>query len=122
MGRRICRSVYFLGGRLEIGIRCLKDIWYELLRIAVNNRKPGTLHLNHYPVTFFEYMVETVEVYGIGLDCTGRNGPGLFKSLSKSSANDVVGNHQFITCHFLILGILLRIDIDQFYYPVGICA
>ena len=40
----------------------LENIWYKLLRIAVDEREPGTLHLYHQAMSLFEYMVDLVQV------------------------------------------------------------
>ena len=37
------------------------DVWYEGLGVAVVEREPGALHLNHYRVALFEDVIHGME-------------------------------------------------------------
>src|SRR6187402_185938 len=99
MRRLLARSKYPLRGLLKIGILCEEDIRHELLRIAVDEREPGALHLDHDPVSFLEHVVVGRESDLVMLYRIRRNRLRLFKTIAITSAEDVARDHKFVSAH-----------------------
>ena len=59
------RAKYFLGRRHIIRISRLKNVFDELLRVAIVKREPGALHLHHNAMTFQKGVVVRVKVDGV---------------------------------------------------------
>src|SRR6185503_4197117 len=97
----------------------LEDIRDILLRVAVNNRKPGTLHLDHNPVTFFIYMIDIVEINYKLLRLIGCERGRLAKTFSEKTAEYFHGNGELAATHRQRPG-LVGVNVDQFDDPVGI--
>ena len=55
--RKTLGAINALGGLLVVGLLRLKNIGNEFLRVAVNDGKPGALHLHHDAVAFLEDVV-----------------------------------------------------------------
>ena len=55
--RKPFRTVDALRGLLVVGFLRLKNVGNEFLRVAVDNGKPGALHLHHDAMAFLEHMV-----------------------------------------------------------------
>src|SRR5579863_5736950 len=121
-GRKFLRSVDPLCRFLIIGILSLENVGKEFLRVAVVDRKPGALYLDHDAVSFFENVILRVQIDGVGLDFVRSDGFGLFKRFAETAAEDFVGDHQFVAGKLPVAGILLRIDIDKFDHPIAVRA
>lgn len=52
----------------EITILCRENIGHVFLRIAIDQREPGALDLDHDPVAFSEPVVDIMQIYG---ECFG---------------------------------------------------
>src|ERR1043165_2578399 len=46
----------FLRCRLKVSVSRLENVRYKLLRVSIDNRKPGALHLHHNTVALLESM------------------------------------------------------------------
>src|SRR5436190_20053053 len=97
----------------------LKDIRDIPLRVAVNNRKPGTLYLDHNPVTFFKHMIDIVEINYKLFGFIRYKRRWLAEAFPEAAPEYFHGNRELVATHRQRPG-LVRINIDQFYDPVGI--
>src|SRR5262245_39342258 len=74
-----------LGGFLEVGGEGLGDL-HELLRIAVGEGEPRTLHLDHDAVTRAEGVGDVGHGEGDAIRFAGLEGDGLFEALAEFTA------------------------------------
>src|SRR5262249_35528838 len=93
------------------GLR-FEDVAHEFLRVAVIEREPSALDLHHDAVTFLEYVIRGVQVYGKRRDGVWRDWLGLFERVAIAAAENFVGNHQFESGKLPILRHAFGIDID----------
>jgi hypothetical protein len=107
----------------------------EGLRIQVDQREPGALHLHHDAVAAAEGVVDVAEVVAERLDLARHEGSGfskLLRNLPRSGlprtscwkpAVVAVGAPTSLPRLRALAGrILCRIDVDQLHHPVGIGA
>src|SRR4029453_17924863 len=107
---------------LIVRVCSCKNILDKLLRIAIDDWKPGALHLNHNSVAFQEPMVDRMQSYIVFIDLIRFYCLGLLETLSKPAAEHFVGDHQLVASHLWILLVFLRVDIDKLNYPVAVSS
>ena len=73
--------------------------FHELLRIAVHQRKPRTLHMNHNPVSATERMVDIRQLEFDLLHFARRERLGLFETLSELAPEGLAANELLIAAH-----------------------
>src|SRR5688572_13847745 len=99
MRRPFHRAIDPLSGGFKIARLCLKYIRYKGLRISIIKGEPRALDLDHNAVALFECVVLAAEVDLILLYLIRFDGFSLFKAFAVTASEDLVGNHQLITCH-----------------------
>src|ERR1700729_4417591 len=115
------RAVDTLASHLEVRLDGLIDIRYKGLRIAVDERKPSALHLNHDAVSGLECVIAPAEPNGIESHLAGRNRYRLFKTASIASAKNLFGNHEFKASHIRGLH-AVRVHVNELHDPVAISS
>src|SRR5258708_17481315 len=111
-----------LGGFAIVAWLRPKNVGNESLWIAVVERKPGGLNLDHDAVAGEEDVICIGKREAIKERLVGRNGLWRFKTLAIAAAEDVRRNHQLIAAHGRLAGHLGGIDVDQLDHPVEIPA
>jgi len=81
-------------GLLEVRFLRMIDV-YKFLGIAVNERKPGALDMNHDPVPLPEAVVFIPEVIGDAGDLSRYKRLWLFKTVPVFSPKNI-GSHQHL--------------------------
>src|ERR1700674_3080252 len=76
-----------------------KDVGNESLRIAVVQREPGRLDLDHDAVAGEEDVVCRGKREAVKERLVRRDGLGHFKTLAIAAAEDISRNHQLIAAH-----------------------
>src|SRR5258706_10861718 len=74
----------------------------KLLWIAIHQREPGTLNLNHEPMAFLERVGYIGQFKFYALHFVGCKGLWLFKTVSESSAHDLTANQHLVSAHRII--------------------
>src|ERR1700674_5318847 len=97
-----------------------KDTWYESLRVAIVERKPARLDLDHDAVAWQEDMIRGGQSESVEQRNVGSNWLGCFQAFAIAAAEDVSRNHQLITAHIRLARDFVGIEIDYFNYPIGI--
>src|SRR6185436_20295360 len=54
VGRVLAGAKYFLRCRLKVSLSRLENVRYKRLRVSIDNRKPGALHLHHNTVALLK--------------------------------------------------------------------
>ena len=73
-------------------------------------------------MSFLEAVIVAVQVDCILVDLIGWNGRRVFKALAKAATENLIGDHQLVSSHRLVVGEVLRINVDQFYHPIAVRA
>jgi len=100
----------------------------ELLGIAVDDRKPGALDVNHNPMSFLEAVAFIAEVKFDFSHQVGHERFWLFEAVSVLAADNFACqkhlevSHSHIAGIELVVGSISGVDIDQLYDPVCICS
>ena len=110
-----------LRGRDEVGRLREKDVRHELLRVPIDHREPGALHLHHDAVPGLERVIVGGERNHVLDRNVRRQRGGLLDALVIPAADHVAGNHQLESAHRLVRE-LLGIDVDQLHDPVAVGA
>ncbi len=84
-----------LGGFIVRGL-CGHDAGHEGLRVAVVEREPAALHLDHDAMAFEEDVVGGVQGEFVFLRRVGGDGFGLREAGAIAAAEDFVGNHELV--------------------------
>src|SRR5580700_10652672 len=112
-------------GFLKIAVGATWDI-QELLRIAVYDRKPAALYLNHDTMALFESMGDSIEVK-LHFSCLARNKRfGIFITIPEFRPEYLSANQALKTTYFLFFRIVRvcffrsRKHINQFYDQICI--
>src|SRR5260370_5752433 len=96
-GRIALRTVNPVRGFLVVRFLGFEDIRDKGLRVAVDDRKPSALDLNHDAMTFFDDVVSRVKVNAKGSDGAGNKGFGLFERIAESAPKHFVAHPQLLT-------------------------
>src|ERR1700676_141092 len=64
VGWILVRTINGLGGLLIVSLLCFENIGYKFLRVAIVEREPGALHLDHHAMTFLEDVICGVQAHG----------------------------------------------------------
>ena len=99
-----------------------EDVLDEGLRIPVDEREPGALHLDHDLVALEKAVVGPVEVDREIRDPVGDERLGLFEARPEPAAKDLVGDHQLVSAHRRLGRVILGIDVDELDHPVAVRA
>jgi len=89
-----------------------------MLRIPVEQGKPGALHLHHDAVALLKNMVYLVQAYFVFFDLARCNWLRHCEVLTKASPENIRSYYQLILAHVYTSFITVWIYIDQFYYPI----
>src|SRR5437870_4797241 len=83
---------------LEIVVPAGIDI-DKFLGIAIYQREPGALHLDHQPVTFFKGMSDIRDGETDGLYFPRPEGYGLFKALAEAAPHHFPTHQHLVAAH-----------------------
>src|SRR5215469_2494335 len=120
MRRVFAGAVHLVGRLLIVGFLRFKNIRNEFLRVAVIEREPRALHLNHDAVAFFEHVIRRVQVNREWRNLPRNNRLGFLVRIAVAPAEDFVRDHQFETSQIPFRIGFVWIDVNQFHHPVGI--
>jgi hypothetical protein len=81
---------------LVIACGCFENIRYELLRIAVNQRKPRALNLQHDLMALEKAMVIRVDIDGVFKNFVRRNGRRMNEALPEAPTENFVSHKQLV--------------------------
>src|SRR5688500_4608644 len=92
----IGRPIHALSGFAEVFRLGQEDVGNELLGVAIDERKPGALHVHHQPMPLLKPMqhIEKLDANLSGLPRLKRL--GLFIALAKSSSKHLASDHHLI--------------------------
>src|SRR5258708_40330427 len=105
---------------MKVGFFRFKNVRHELLRVPVDDGKPGTLDLHHDLVPLAKNMVQRMEVDRIFFYFARGYWFRPLKTSSVSAPEYIIRYHELITCHLRLLRIYIRVDVDQFDDPICI--
>jgi len=97
-----------------------EDIWDEGLWIAVVEREPAGLHLNHNAVAGQKNVVCGWQGELVEEGLAGGDWLGVFEALAVAAAEDVGGDHELVAPHLWLAGYFVGVDVDDFDDPVGV--
>src|SRR5215468_259131 len=134
--RRIqtARTINALRGLLKVLRPRLWNI-NKLLRIAINQREPRTLDLNHHPMSAPERVINIGHLEVDRGWLIRRHRLGLFKAVAELSAKRLAVHQLLITAHLYSVGrnrlvyrrgrshrswIVARVDVNQLHDEIGI--
>src|ERR1700730_12693459 len=117
-----------LSRRVINPLRCLsiisglgpKDVWHKGLRITIVEREPTRLDLHHDPVARQEHMIRCRQSPTIEERFISGDGFGCLETLAITAPKNVHRDRQLVASHVRLTGNFIRIEIDQFHYPIGI--
>ena len=89
-------TINAMRGLLIVRLLGFKNIGDKLLRVTIDDRKPGALHLDHDAVAPLEDVVRGVQVDRKRRDGAGDKWFRRFERIAEASTEYVVGNHQLI--------------------------
>ncbi len=95
-------SVDALRGRDEVGRLREKDVRHELLRVPIDDREPGALHLHHDAVPGLKRVIVGGKRNHVLDRNVRRQRGGPFDALVIPAADHVAGNHQLKAAHRLV--------------------
>src|ERR1044072_6380814 len=122
VGAVLAGAKYFLRCRLKVSLSRLENVCYKLLRVAIDNRKPGPLHLHHNTVALLKSMIVGRKTYLVVINRVGDERFRFFKTLQIPAAKHVSRNHELVSTHRRVRLKLGGIDVDQLYDPVAVCS
>src|ERR1700679_132580 len=112
------RAVDALSGGAKISLCRLVDVGHIGLWIAVDQREPAALHLNHDPMTRLEGVIAGSQTERVRGDLSGNHRLGLLEAIPVARPEYLFGEHELEATHVLRLSV--RVDIDEFYHPVTV--
>ncbi len=134
MRRQILRSVDAHRCRLEVRLGRRVDVRHERLRIAIDEREPGALHLNHQPVAFLERVKDVLQLIVDRRGLAGHEWLWRDVSVAPARAKDIA-LHELLEARELLarerrdggrnVGVrrhAVRIDVDHLDDEVGVGA
>src|SRR5258708_8472587 len=105
---------------MKVGFFRFKNVRHELLRVPVDDGKPGTLDLHHDLVPLAKNMVQRMEVDRIFFYFARGYWFRPLKTSSVSAPEYIIRYHELITCHLLLLRIYLPVHTVHFDNPICI--
>ncbi len=109
-----------LRGLLVVSRRCPEDARHERLRIAIVQREPARLHLDHDPVSREKHVVRGRQREAVQQRPVGRDRSGRLEAFPISTAEDVGRDHQLITAECRLSGHLVGVHVDHLHHPVRV--
>ena len=106
----------------EVRLPGLEDVRHEGLRIAVVEREPGALHLDHDPVPLPEDVVPGEQVDRHLLHLPRGEGNGALEPLAEAAAQDLRRHHDLRAAEGRVGLHLLGQDVDELGDEVGVGA
>lgn len=97
MGRQLWRAVDALGGWDEVGGGGLIDARGIFLRVPIDDREPGGLHLHHDAVSFEKYVVVIAQGNVPLLGMVGFEGLRMLVTMEEAAAADFHRDGQLIS-------------------------
>src|SRR5262249_31392657 len=82
-----------LGGGLVVLRRGLEDVRDKFLGVPIIEGKPGTLDLDHDPVSLLEGMIVSMQVDSVFLALIRTDRGGILESSAKPAAENLLHNH-----------------------------
>ena len=120
MRRGTLRAVDALHRRDVVLVLRLEDILDVLLRVAVDDREPCALHLDHDLVALLEDMVLVNQV-NVELGHPVRDERlRLLEALVVAAAEHLAGDHELVAAHARLVGVLVGVDVDELDDPVAV--
>ena len=116
------------GGLLEVGGLGVVDAGDELLRVQVDEREPGALHLDHDAMTGAESVIHVRHLIGDPGNFVGLEGFGLVITIAEAAAKNFAANQLLVISQMHVLGIafvvgvIAGIDVDEFDDEIRIGA
>src|SRR6202041_3612893 len=92
-------SIDALSRCVEIALHGLVNIWHEGLRVAVDQREPRALDLNHDSVSRFECMIARPQAEIVRCNFARYHCLRLLEALPVAGAEYFLGEHEFETTH-----------------------
>ena len=95
---------------------------YKCLGIAIDQREPAALDLDHKPMTFPEAVIDLVEIDVEGFGFIWRKGFWFFEAVAETTAKYLHGNGQLKAAHRHTLSVDIRVNVDELDHEIGVRA
>src|SRR5260370_24755947 len=122
MGGELLAAIDALCGLAIVVLVSQKYIWHKVLRIAIDYREPGALHLHHNPVSLQENMIVGGKAYRVVRHRIRNDWRGFLQAVAIAPAQDIARDHQLVSSHLGIWRILFRVHVDELHDPVAVGA
>src|SRR5260370_42639245 len=122
MGGELLAAIDALRGLAIVVLVSQKYIWHKVLRIAIDYREPGALHLYHDAVSLQENMIVGGKADLVVRHRIRNDWRGFLQAVAIAPAQDIARDHQLVSAHLRICCILFGIDVNQLHDPVAVRA
>ena len=111
-----------LGGFAVVGWLGPENVGDEGLGVAIIEREPTGLDLDHDAVAGQEDVVNVGKIEAIKERFVGSDWLGCFEAFTVAAAENVSGDHEFVAAEVGLAGNFVGVDVDEFDDPIGIGA
>ena len=102
MRRILRRTIDTLSRRLEVAVAGLEYVRHIFLRVAIDQRKPGALHLHHDLVPLAKTVMTPVQIDRVFVDLIGNDRFGFRKTLAKTGPHRLAADEQLVAAQMVL--------------------